>query len=414
MKFLLYILIGLFAMNYVFAGELVNISIYRESFSSEETVQVDLEFYGVLDEDLSYSSINIYNNQNRKINVALNIEKVSESRYYVYFDLPSNLENGTYKIKITGVNIYYNFDLITLNKEKIFFVNSSNSSISIDPGIFITSSKYNTLKLKNNLQKNQNVFLSAGNLTLEKSYITLESKEVQDIQFVITQNQVDDIIKVEYGNKVYNIPVLVSNTNINYNNSSYSNISKPENLTNNKSINAKFFEDYDLINKTLFVNESIEAPLKFINDGQISIDQIKIWVSEDIKPFIKINKTEFENINVNEIRSFLLSINKNRAAESGVYRGEIKLISNQELDSLSVELRFDEITKLRDNKTLREDKTDNLTIPNENEPDKNKTVNYKPLFILSLVILILIVALILVRKKTKSKQIKNFSYYFKR
>jgi len=59
MKFLLYILIGLFAMNYVFAGELVNISMYRESFSSEETVQVDLEFYGVLDEDLSYSSINI-------------------------------------------------------------------------------------------------------------------------------------------------------------------------------------------------------------------------------------------------------------------------------------------------------------------------------------------------------------------
>ena len=408
MRLVTFLLIFIFAVNNVKAIELIEISNYRDNFAAGETVQFDINFDGELDNDLSYSNLKLKNIYNVNFDVSYTIEKISDYRYYVYFNLPNNLINNTYKFIINNVDIYNGDDFVRVNKEVYFNVSNSNYSLSIYPGIFILNDESSSINFKNNLNFPLDILVSGNGLILEYNNINLGKKAQKNVQFRRDGDINNAEIKIDYGNKYYLIPIYFSDNE---------DIILPEVNITNITVNKKsvvFVESSHIINKNLFTNESISAPIRFYNNGDADLKNLNIEVSKELSNILKINQSSFSLLKIGEIKFFLVTINKDFRVKQGYYNGTIKLISDKVYDNIYVYLNFSEPMKViipKENITKKENITNGTLIIKP----KEKSSNVKTILISIIVAILIIVVFILLRKKGKPKtQGKGFSYYLRR
>ena len=85
----------------VFLIPLVNaqldVNFERESYSAGETVQAMIVSNVSFVDGISLSKINLTNN-NVKVPVAFNLYDLGDNSYYLFFNLPLNLEDGNYSL----------------------------------------------------------------------------------------------------------------------------------------------------------------------------------------------------------------------------------------------------------------------------------------------------------------------------
>ena len=99
------------------------IKLSRNSYLSQETLQAEITFQNELSNDLSPSNILIQDSNKKIISFSPNLIKISNSRYYLYFNLPV-LTNGEYSLILN--NIKYKGSILTTSISKSFTINNPN------------------------------------------------------------------------------------------------------------------------------------------------------------------------------------------------------------------------------------------------------------------------------------------------
>ena len=410
MKLVIFLLVLVFAVNCVKADDILNIIKYRDVYSSGETVQLDVNINGELSDELKYSNLKLLSETNSKIDVAYTIEKIDNYNYYIFFNLPQVISNGNYRFLIQNLDVYDGDNIVRISKGTNFSIKDSNYSISIYPGIIKLENPSSLFNVKNNLNPQINLIISATGVVLETSNLLLGKKASKDIQFRADDDNSTKYIKIEYGDKFYKIPVLVLYSNSNDIVAPGLNIS---NLTVTKE-SAIFIESSKIINKNMFTNETISAPLRFLNNGDVDIRNLNIKVSDDLSKVLRLNQSTLYFFKKGTIGSVIVSVNRDLRTKAGEYKGTIKLSTDVDYDTIFVYLNFTDPpkkSKLKINNASNQNLTNKtVIIVPEEKNNKNKVT------IVSLVVFIIsIIIFITLRKKDKPKEAKkNFSYYLKR
>jgi len=117
MKFC-FIFILLLILPFVSAEE---IKLSRTSYLSQETLQAEITFQNELSSDLNPSNILIRDSAKKTISFSPNLVKLSNVRYYLYFNLPV-LANGEYSLIIN--NVKYKNSILSFQILKSFTINN--------------------------------------------------------------------------------------------------------------------------------------------------------------------------------------------------------------------------------------------------------------------------------------------------
>ncbi|HLC74123.1 MAG TPA: hypothetical protein VJH20_05820 [Candidatus Nanoarchaeia archaeon] len=413
MKFILYILVLFFAVDIVHSQNLIDSFNYREVYAAGETVQFEVVFDGILDKELGYSNLKLVNNVGSKINVQFNVEEINSSKYFVYFNLPNNLNEGTYRFVIHNVDMFYNGEIYRVGFEDNFTVAKSNYSIAIDPAFISLQNPISYFNIRNNKNNAVNLLIFGEHLIFETSNLTLGKLKDEDIQFMATKNIYGDTeIIIEYGDMLYKIPILVlyrelqNNSTIVTPNLNISNITVA-----NKSV--IFVEGSNIINLSLFTNETISAPLRFYNNGNVDIKDLKVVVSEEISDLLVVNQSIFKSVKVGHFAFFEVYLNKYLMAEPGNYKGTIKLVSDVENDVIFVYLNYKTSEKqlpIKGNRTENYNQTNKTTVVG---PIKEKSKNLKIIIFIGALIIAFTIIIFFGRKNKPKDAKKNFSYYLR-
>ena len=102
----------------------INILTYRDNYRPRETFQAEI----ILDKE-PLSNLNTLNleflNDDKAIGTLMYAEKLSNKRYFAYFDIP-NVDPGDYKFRVKNVNIIDNGILRRISEEKTIKINDAN------------------------------------------------------------------------------------------------------------------------------------------------------------------------------------------------------------------------------------------------------------------------------------------------
>ena len=153
MRWLLYLLVILIIPVSIYASD-INILTYRDNYRPLETFQAEV----ILDKEplTELNSLNFELYKDKPVGVLLYLEKLSNKRYFIYFNIP-DVETGDYKFKIKNVNIIDNGILKRISDEKTIKVEGVNTGFDYllnnqnDDGSFgdVTKTSLSALALKN-------------------------------------------------------------------------------------------------------------------------------------------------------------------------------------------------------------------------------------------------------------------------
>jgi len=127
MKKLVILLILIFLATNVSALD-ITISIPRTSYTTGETLQAEVILSEPPTNDLTFSNIQFLKD-NQNIQIAMTLEKLSDTYYFIYFNIP-NTQSGDYKFKVKDVPYISNNVLMQKSKEKQITINTVNSGFS--------------------------------------------------------------------------------------------------------------------------------------------------------------------------------------------------------------------------------------------------------------------------------------------
>lgn len=153
MRWLLYLLIVLIIPINIYASD-INILTYRDNYRPLETFQAEVIFDKEPINEINNLNFELY--KDKPIGILLFLEKLSNKRYFVYFDMPQ-VNNGGYKFKVKNVNIIDNGILRKISDEKTIIINDINPGFNYlinnqnEDGSFgdITKTTLSALALKN-------------------------------------------------------------------------------------------------------------------------------------------------------------------------------------------------------------------------------------------------------------------------
>ena len=101
MKRLIIILFFLFLMNLAYAQE-ATLDIFRETYTSKETLQAELNINVNPVNQITASNFILSNENNEIIPISLFLEKLSQNKYFAYFNLPE-LPYGVYTFEVKDI-----------------------------------------------------------------------------------------------------------------------------------------------------------------------------------------------------------------------------------------------------------------------------------------------------------------------
>ncbi|MFH1592519.1 MAG: hypothetical protein ABIB47_04090 [Candidatus Woesearchaeota archaeon] len=94
-----YFLLFLFLLPVVSAQA----TFFKESYSFGETVQLEIEFEVDIVGDLESTQASVLKPSGEELRVPISLLKIEEDYYFAFFDLPGNVEAGTYSFQINGI-----------------------------------------------------------------------------------------------------------------------------------------------------------------------------------------------------------------------------------------------------------------------------------------------------------------------
>ena len=400
----------------IFIFFIIFLSLCGISYSLEQSVNPVVETVTLpikitdLYEDLASFNVKIYDPENIKIAIPVNIYKIDKENYLVVFYLYSNFTYGNYSVLIQNAKIINNNILKERNFIYYYLLLKTNSSLRVDPVV---------------------VFLDESNTPFEILVISYGGmSESVDVNMIIQPNtQVlgDNVILASIDSKklkpstLHNIEILVKNIKSKYIGKIILDIYEKNyeifiysksyfDLESKKSANNKsliFLNDKDYINLSLEYGKTVpggggEITLK--NDGDLRLDRINIILLGNLPEIIRLGNISIAGLEGGNQTSFFIYVNENLSAKQGQYQGNITIAYDTGEINLPVYILV--LPNVIDSITVRnETKAENLTDNKENVTDtiQDDKGNKKPLIILISIFLVVFILSFLFIKKGKKK-----------
>lgn len=387
MKFLLIISIILLLPTVVLAQE---INFLQESHIPKETLQAEILIPNLVSE-LSSKNIKITDESDNEIKIGFLLKKLTEEYYFIYFDLPENLQDGSYNLIIKDIT--YNENNI-LREEPVsnkFKINSSiqRDLITIQPGIleFKTTTPYQKLIIENKESKTITLPITTSN-----ELIKVSSEEI-----IIPANSQKEITvyteKLEEGTKEfitlanYQIPVWV-----------LEGIPITERGVFSFSIEDEKEIMLDKLSADLFKNQIAYEDIFIKNNLNETLTDISIFLTDDLKSIIELDTIFVKELKPNEKITEYFLVNSKRDPKFPSYSGDLIVKTNGYEEKLPIT-----ITIIQEETQISEE-PEKIIHNLQEEKDKTikrieeKTSIYFFITIIGIILLFIIVYLVIPKK----------------
>ncbi|MEK6933128.1 MAG: hypothetical protein AABW56_05045 [Nanoarchaeota archaeon] len=404
---LLIITLSILLINLVNAQSEGNLNVLRENYYFGETIQSNLFVNITTVDKITQEKLFLINQNNQEIPTSMFLEKISNSYYFIYFNLPE-LFPGFYRLELRNVRYIDETDGILKEltlQDQFSISNNTNISVSINPGIIIKNS---LLEITNNAFP-INITIEAPPYTnLSKSY-----KLIVPLKLNVRISDEDYNIKLFYEDVYYNIQVINLNKNLIENTTEVQPTPPINSILFSNSTLGNYFPKEIILDK----KSSIYNPFYIKNTWNYTLDNITIKVSGILAEVLVLDKNNFESIDNGETIKIIASINQNKNPRLDNYLGSITVTSLQNTVSyLSLGIRF---ASPEPNLTKNETIIQNITKKNEtiNQiPPKNDKKSSLGIVTIILAILLILFLIYLIAKKKfiRTESFEEHFYKFKR
>jgi hypothetical protein len=398
-------------------AELTDIQIYQEQISQGEVFQAEIFLENPLS-DPKKQDIELYSSKEIQFHMAPFLTKLSEGHYFLYFELPFPLENDNYTLKIKNIPFIINDVLQEITVQKNFTVINTSPSVSITPGFYLLDPQKTQIYLiveskdiQTNISFQTPEFISHPYLT--EQLINPNNKRKFIFDYDLKNQQSNSEIIINYGNKTFNIPLLIEQQ------------SKNEPLEDP----IKFIIDGTSIDKQIESTQTLEGYLLMQNKINKTLTNLEIKLTGDLPYIVSLNLANFAEILPFSNFSTMMAINKDKAPKQDSYSGQIILKNNEYSSSLDIQIK---ILKIQEtpaqlpeppiivNQTTPQQQDQNTSqneiyeiIPwdielSEDTPEETtKSVKSFAFFVIVLIVIAIIVFLLSSKKKTKKREFSD-------
>ncbi|MBT3690730.1 hypothetical protein HOG16_00620 [Candidatus Woesearchaeota archaeon] len=392
--------------NFSFAAPL-SLEFEKDSYFSGETVQGKIFF------DESFNDVIRSNDFYMGFNEStFNIYPVLiefENYTYFYFDLPVDLENGSYDFVIENV-LYVNNNVLV--EEDQFFnldiISLEGPVFTISPALInIDLETDNWFEIELNNPSEETAFVNISFLDdfifTNYDYFSLNSGYSKTVRFYVSSyfaNKSESFIYMDYSNLSYSIPAFIEGLVIR----EEENVSEPINITNETQILGGLVFIQRGFDADLKLGESDSGFVKIFNDFNQDLNDINFELTGNLAEILDL---EFTNVEILKAGKEVINhfyVNENKNGESGVYEGNLEVKYNDEVyDSISIMINI-----LSEDEVPINDSLPEINISDERkEPDEPSS--NKPLLFGILAFVVVLAILILIKYK-KSKKKSNLPF----
>jgi len=302
--------------------DLIEITSQNTELSQGEVFQTDITLNNPLTE-LKKTNIKLYSSENNTIPVSPFLNELGINHYFLFFEIPYNIEDGTYQLRIQDQSFLVNGVLQQFEGIEDITITKSPPAVTVTPGYFLLSAgktgELSIITESKDIQTNI-FFLTPEYVT--HPYITEQSinpNVPRTFTFSYdTSNATSSELIINSGSKQYKIPILIEGQIENNN---------QENTTQNQQTNPiTFLVDNNHLEKTIKSDQAIEGNLYMANSLNTSIRGMSSTLTGNLKEIITINPVQ--EIPASSNFTTYMSINTQKDAIEGTYSGEF-ILSNE-------------------------------------------------------------------------------------
>ncbi len=264
----------------------------NEEYSQQETLITKIT--GNFIDALSSSNIFFYKGHNRQP-TEFTLLKIQDD-YYVYAIL-SNKGPGNYSMNISGLQYKIATQVKNDDVIKNFTIKSDLADFYVVPGVIKTGEDF-SLELTNLRDGAVEVEITSKNSSEEEGFfeslfgsgastqtVTLSAGQTKKVAFEFDDSLNESTMKeitLASENITYSVPVYM----------------ETENKTGQEDVGELDFES-PLLNISLATNSNTTRVIYLKNKADASVDNISIYVSDDLKPYVNLSITSLDNLDEN-------------------------------------------------------------------------------------------------------------------
>ncbi len=395
MKILYFLLVILVILPFVNADPL-SFDIAKNAYMPGETFQAEILFNVDLEDGLSVSDFEVLKDGN-EIEVAYSLIELNSSYYYLYFDIPNDLDEGNYTLVIKNLVYVEEGVLLEENYERSLEIfNKQGKVLAVSSGVIVVENVWDEnifdFEVRNNGNETVNVDISSSSfIKLSNQELTIDSGETENFQIFVDawNDEIKGHVVIGYGG-FYDILIWLPYFE--------------EEEESIEQVDIAFL-NIDEINQTLDLEEERSGPLKIKNTGSVTLQNLVFGVSDDLQQVLRIKLENVDSIGPGEVVDQYVWINE-RDVNPGFYFGYLTISNDQISKSLPVSIKLLSKGIGDDNETVVvDDDLNGTTDYNYSEDDfvveeENSRVWIWFLFIFVL-LLILLFGFVFYRKKKR-------------
>ena len=348
------------------------INIFKEIYSPKETFQAELIFQNLV-EEIKAEDIIIRKSDNQPTNIGVLFSKITNEKYFIYFDIPE-IEEGDYLLIVRHVKYLEDGILKKIDfNEKFTIKKEVNNLISVKPSFIIFNSRdknFFKVEIKNNGENIENIKISeeSNSTNLFNNNLTIAKNSEDSFYFSLLEAGISERdkvnIKLSYGEKVFLIPVYLTKE-----------LTKGQLLIYKNIENKEQVENYYV--EIPFGNYA-EASLFLENNQDKNLSNLTISLNDNLKDLIKLgfyNVDFFEN---NKNLQLNLFINQDRNSEKGTHSGNLMIKSNEieTILPITIDIIESHLYNITETQKIKINPVENTE--NQINNEMNKTVILKP------------------------------------
>lgn len=353
MKFFLYLAFVLLLGSTVLAQNPVDLTLDRTTFSQGETVQVSIKTNLKLVTAPIIDNFKILDSIGSEVPVAKGFVKITNDHYYGYFDLPLQLKDGTYTIRLQDILYEKSENENELYQaETVINVQKKDGALSLRPGI--VSKRIQRLEqpgfqfvLSNRGTKDLNLQFStdADFITLNEPSYTLKTDQVYTLTVntnVVgkTENTFSGNLLINYEDTRYVVPILLKREEApETEQPTVAPAGTPVQEDASEESGLSFILSVNTLNETLKKSQTVQGTFPLKNNGDTTYTNLRISLTGNLAQVITLNQVSIPTLQPGETFTLTASFNKDKNLEK-THEGELKVESEEGASiSLPITLR---------------------------------------------------------------------------